>query len=215
MQVNLNPSVNQVRPNFKALKSIEFVGDGLQKSKRAQKELLTIFDHPKLKSLFKKYDGKVVFKDEVVPKDRYGHGFVTDYVISCQIEIFGCAKKVFSKIKSEYLDKTKNENVSTDIIKKASNPFEEATVYLNERERVLISNFDDTVKNVSENVKKKLGEVNDEDLILEKIIEEYDWRTRHYLDNTLRNEIKRKKMIDEETTAKHDVANKLKELLGE
>ena len=214
MQVNFNPSVGQSRPNFKALKSIKFEGEALQNCARAQKELLTIFDHPKLKNLFKKYDGQVLFIDKVKNLSAYSH------TLSCQIEIFGCQEKEFSKMKSKYIAKAKEANVSTNRIKNAIYPYPQSkTVYLC---KSAWQDITDKIKDVYirsqgvvKSVNETLGSADGEDVILNKILNEYKGNINIFFDKILKEEIKLKKESYEEVIAKDEVANKLKELLGE
>ena len=214
MQVNLNPSVNQVRPNFKALKSVKFEGEALQNCARAQKELLTIFDHPKLKSLFKKYDAQVLFDDSYYkPHNAF------PYCTFCQIDIFGCHEKEFSKMKSKYIDKAKEAKVSTDRIKNAIYPFAPSrTIYLSKSaiggivdRKDLYTRCQEIVKSVND----ALGSADGEDVVLNEILDEYKGNINIFFDKILKEEIKLKKESYEEVIAKNEVANKLKELLGE
>ena len=62
------------------------------------------------KNLFKKYDGQALFVDKVYNQSAYSH------TLSCEIEIFGCQEKEFSKMKSKYVAKAKEAKVSTNRI---------------------------------------------------------------------------------------------------
>ena len=213
MQVNFNPSINQSRPNFKALKAVKFEGEALQNCARAQKELLTIFDHPKLKSLFEKYDGEVIFRDYQVFNPHH------QKKLAYSIYIFDNLSEKFSKIKQEYLEKAKKENLSRDIFEgiKSDEYEPDYSFCLFGRNVTLHYVFDDILeksKLLSEYAKKELEDPEKNEL-LDWHIEHKEEKIRSRFASALERALKLQKDNIDEVTAKDDVANKLKELLGE
>ena len=213
MQVNFNPSVNQARPQFKALKSIKFEGEALQNCARAQKELLTILDHPNIKKIFQKYDGEVLFKDYQVFKPHH------QKKLAYSIYIFDNLSKKFSKIKQEYLEKVKKENLSRDIFEGIkSDEYEPDYSFCHLGRSVTLHYvFDDILeksKLLSEYAKEELEDPKKNEL-LDWYIEHNEEMIRSRFASALERALKLQKDNIDEVTAKDDVANKLKELLGE
>lgn len=213
MQVNFNPSINQSRPNFKALKAVKFEGEALQNCARAQKELLTILDHPNIKKIFQKYDGEVLFKDYQVFKTQH------QKKLAYSIYIFDNLSEKFSKIKQEYLEKAKKENLSSDIFEGIkSDEYESDYSFCHLGRSVRLNDiFDDILeksKLLSEYAKEELEDPKKNEL-LDWHIEHNEEMIRSRFASALERALKLQKDNIDEVTAKDDVANKLKELLGE
>ncbi len=215
MQVNFNPSVNQSRPNFKALKAVKFEGKVIQNCARAQKELLTIFDHPNIRKLFQNFDGEVIFKTSVIHNNP-----VPVNKLSFSINIFDNFSENFSKIKQEYFEKAKKAKVSSNI-------FEGIDFYENRPDHTLTYlydfvafSFDDsdilkTSQKTSKLVKEKMNNPEEYNKKLTMDIKENEQKIRSAFASVLKKEFKLRKDNIDEIQAKDDVANKLKELLGE
>ncbi|MBQ7764267.1 hypothetical protein IJ384_02735 [bacterium] len=215
MQVNFNPSVNQSRPQFKALKGIKIEGEALQNCARAQKELLTIFEHPNIKKLFQKYDGEVVFRSYVGSKNSY-----PVKQLEFSIDLFDNFSKTFSKIKQEYLEKAKKANVSTDRFERIDlygNTPDHKYPYLYGWTTLLCNNSDifEKSQETSEYIKKEMNNSEKYNEIFTNHLVENEQKIRNEFDYALNIELKLQKDKRDEIQAVDDVANKLKELLGE
>lgn len=214
MQVNFNPSVNQARPQFKALKSIKYEGEALQNCARAQKELLTIFDHPNIKKLFQNFDGSVVFKSY----EEFPNGYPVKQ-LGFSIDIFDNFSETFSKIKQEYLEKAKKANVSSDRFERIDfygNTPDHKYPYLYGWITLLYDNSDifEKSQETSKYIKKEMNDSEKYNEIFTNHLVENEQQIRNEFDYALNRELKLQKDKRDEIQAKDDVANKLKELLG-
>ena len=107
MQVNLNTNINQSRPNFKALKGIDF--GPARNYPVVQQELLKTFDNIHIKKLFEKYDGKIKFfvKEQFAYRDNYEHW---REILSAKLELDADMQKV-KDLQDTYIKKAAKENI--------------------------------------------------------------------------------------------------------